>query len=44
MLLRRVFAIDVLKCDSCGGTMKILAIVPASDTEEALEQAPAPAE
>ena len=39
MLLRRVFAIDVLKCDSCSGTIKILAIVPASDAEETLEQA-----
>jgi len=39
MLLRRVFAIDVLKCDSCGGTMEIVAIVSAVDAEEALKQA-----
>jgi len=40
MLLRRVFVIDVLKCGTCGGTMKVLAIVPASDAEEALEHEP----
>jgi hypothetical protein len=35
-LLRRVFAIDVLKCDQCGGAMKIIAIIPASDATEAI--------
>ncbi|MCP4444083.1 MAG: hypothetical protein GY811_01895, partial [Myxococcales bacterium] len=30
-LLRRVFAIDILKCDQCGGDMKIIAIIPASE-------------
>jgi len=29
-LLRRVFAIDILKCDHCAGTMNIIAIIPAS--------------
>ena len=35
-LLRRVFAIDVLKCGQCGGTMKIIAIIPASEATEAI--------
>jgi hypothetical protein len=26
-LLRRVFAIDILKCDQCGGDMKIIAVI-----------------
>ena len=29
-LLRRVFAIDVLRCDQCGGAMKIIAVIPDS--------------
>ena len=29
-LLRRVFAIDILKCDHCAGTMTLIAIIPAS--------------
>lgn len=35
-LLRRVFAIDVLKCEQCGGDMKIIAIIPASEATEAI--------
>ena len=35
-LLRRVFAIDILKCDQCGGDMKIIAIIPASEATEAI--------
>ena len=29
-LLRRVFAIDILRCDQCGGAMKIIAVIPDS--------------
>jgi hypothetical protein len=29
--LRRVFAIDILKCDRCGGDMKIIAVIPESE-------------
>ncbi len=35
-LLRRVFAIDILKCDQCGGDMNIIAIIPASEATEAI--------
>lgn len=35
-LLRRVFAIDILKCENCGGDMKIIAIIPASEASEAI--------
>lgn len=35
-LLRRVFAIDILKCDQCSGDMKIIAIIPASEATEAI--------
>lgn len=35
-LLRRVFAMDILKCDLCGGDMKIIAIIPASEATEAI--------
>ena len=35
-LLRRVFAIEILKCDQCGGDMKIIAIIPASAATEAI--------
>ncbi len=35
-LLRRVFAIGILKCDQCGGDMKIIAIIPASEATEAI--------
>jgi hypothetical protein len=31
-----VFAIDILKCDQCGGNMKIIAIIPASEATEAI--------
>jgi hypothetical protein len=27
--LKRVFAVDVLVCDTCGGSMRILAVLPA---------------
>jgi hypothetical protein len=30
-LLKRVFATDVLVCDTCGGAMRILAILPEDD-------------
>jgi hypothetical protein len=29
-LLRRVFAIDILRCDRCGGSMSIIAVIPES--------------
>ncbi len=29
-LLRRVFAIDILRCDRCGGSMRIIAVIPES--------------
>jgi hypothetical protein len=29
--MRRVFAIDVLKCDRCGGRMKIIAAIHCSE-------------
>ncbi len=29
-LLRRVFAIDILRCDQCGSAMKIIAVIPES--------------
>ncbi len=35
-LLRRVFAIDILRCDQCGGDMKIIAIIPASEATEVM--------
>jgi hypothetical protein len=30
-LMKRVFAVDVLVCDACGGTMRILAVLPEGD-------------
>ena len=30
-LMKRVFAIDVLVCDACGGAMRILAVLPEGD-------------
>jgi hypothetical protein len=30
-LMKRVFAIDVFVCDSCGGAMRILAVLPDGD-------------
>jgi len=31
LLMRRVFACDVLACDGCGGRMQIVAAIQASD-------------
>ena len=36
MLLRRVFAIDVLQCEKCEGRMKIIAIIPAGEASNAI--------
>jgi hypothetical protein len=33
-LLRRVFAIDILRCDRCGGAMKIIAVIPESSVAD----------
>jgi hypothetical protein len=35
-LLKRVFAADVLVCDSCGGAMRILAVLPKGDASRAI--------
>jgi hypothetical protein len=35
-LLKRVFATDVLVCDTCGGAMHILAILPKGDASRSL--------
>ena len=35
-LLKRVFATDVLVCDTCGGAMRILAILPEGDASRAI--------
>jgi hypothetical protein len=38
-LLKRVFAVDVLVCDTCGGSMRILAVLPEGEaTHTILEQ------
>jgi hypothetical protein len=37
-LMKRVFAIDVLSCDTCGGAMRILAVLPAGDASRAILQ------
>ena len=35
-LMKRVFAIDVLVCDACGGAMRILAVLPEGDATRAI--------
>jgi hypothetical protein len=35
-LLRRVFAIDVLVCDTCGGSMRILAVLPEGEASRTI--------
>lgn len=35
-LLRRVFAIDVLKCEKCDGDITLIAIIPASEAVKAI--------
>jgi hypothetical protein len=35
-LMKRVFAIDVFACDACGGTMRILAVLPEGDASRAI--------
>jgi hypothetical protein len=35
-LLRRVFAVDVLECPSCGGRMRLLAAIQPPDATEAI--------
>jgi hypothetical protein len=35
-LMKRVFAIDVLVCDTCGGAMRILAVLPEGDITRAI--------
>jgi Putative transposase len=35
-LLKRVVAADVLVCDSCGGAMRILAVLPKGDASRAI--------
>jgi hypothetical protein len=37
-LMKRVFAIDVLVCDTCGSAMRILAVLPEGDASRALLQ------
>ena len=34
--MKRVFAVDVLVCDACGGAMRILAVVPEGDATRAI--------
>jgi len=34
-LMKRVFAVDVLVCDTCGGAMRILAVLPKSNVTHA---------
>ena len=36
--MKRVFAIDVLVCDTCGGAMRILAVLPDGDASRAILQ------
>jgi hypothetical protein len=35
-LMKRVFAVDVLVCDRCGGPMRILAVLPEGDATGAI--------
>jgi hypothetical protein len=35
-LLKRVFAIDVLICDTCGGSMRILAVLPEGEASRTI--------
>jgi hypothetical protein len=35
-LLKRVFAVDVLICDTCDGSMRILAVLPAGEASRAI--------
>ena len=35
-LLKRVFAVDVLVCDTCGGSMRILAVLPAGEASRTI--------
>jgi hypothetical protein len=35
-LLKRVFAVDVLVCDTCGGSMRIFAVLPAGEASRAI--------
>jgi hypothetical protein len=35
-LMKRVFAVDVLECDACGGAMRILAVLPEGDATRAI--------
>ncbi len=37
-LMKRVFAVDALVCDTCGGAMRILAILPDGDASRAILQ------
>lgn len=34
--MKRVFAIDVLVCDACGGAMRILAVLPEGDASRTI--------
>jgi hypothetical protein len=36
--MKRVFAIDILVCDTCGGAMRILAVLPDGDASHAILQ------
>jgi len=36
--MKRVFAIDVLVCDTCSGAMRILAVLLAGDASRAILQ------
>jgi hypothetical protein len=35
-LLKRVFAVDVLVCDTCGGSMRILAVLPEGEASRTI--------
>jgi hypothetical protein len=35
-LMKRVFAVDVLVCNACGGAMRILAVLPEGDATRAI--------
>jgi len=35
-LMQRVFALDVLVCRACGGTLRILAVLPEGDATRAI--------
>ncbi len=36
--MKRVFALDVLLCHACGGTLRIVAVLPEGDATRAILQ------